>query len=248
MVAGVSHELNTPLGNVKLATSALRERIDEITRRDGRNDLSRAQVRDFLRDGRELIDLANHSIERAIDLVTHFKQVAVDQTSERRRQFDLASVINGTIATLRPSFKKEPWVINVDVPDDIQMDSYPGPLEQIVINLVLNSIRHGFDGRDAGCITIQGACDVGARNFSGTVVLKFIDDGIGIPAHHLDRVFDPFFTTKLGKGGSGIGLNITHRIATTLLGGSIKVESRFGSGSTGSTFTLSMPLRAPSAI
>jgi signal transduction histidine kinase len=242
MVAGVSHELNTPLGNAKLSVSTLRDRMQEISNSYRANALSRNQIVDFFVDGREVVNLANRAIERAIDLVDAFKQVAIDQTSERRRRFDLTTVIEETIATLRPGFKHDPWQISVDMPQGIEMDSYPGPLEQIVVNLVLNSIRHGFEGRDHGKISIGAHRESGVDSDSAQIVLTFADDGAGIAAENLGRVFDPFFTTRLGQGGSGIGLNITHRIATTILGGSITVESELGSGT---VFTLAIPQRAP---
>jgi signal transduction histidine kinase len=203
--------------------------------------LSRTQIVDFFVDGREMVNLTNRAIERAIELVDAFKQVAIDQTSERRRRFDLPTVIEETIATLRPGFKHEPWQIEIDVPQGIEMDSYPGPLEQIVVNLVLNSIRHGFEGRNHGKVTIGGHRETRADIDSAQIVLTFADDGVGIAPENLGRVFDPFFTTRLGQGGSGIGLHISHRIATTVLGGNIAVESVPGSGT---VFTLTVPQRA----
>jgi signal transduction histidine kinase len=140
---------------------------------------------------------------------------------------------------LRPQFKRTPWEIEIDVAPEILMDSFPGPLEQIVINLVTNSIRHGFEGRDHGCVRI-----VGRSQSPGWVTLLVVDDGIGISPAHLGRVFDPFFTTKLGQGGSGFGLSLVYRIATSVLGGSISVKSEVGRGA---EFMLTIPAVAPAA-
>jgi signal transduction histidine kinase len=241
MVAGVSHELNTPLGNARLAVSTLRDRMQAISNsyRDG--NLSRGQIAEFFQEGREVVELVGRSVDRAVDMVESFKQVAIDQTSERRRNFNLSTVIEETLLTLRPGFKKQPWQFTVEVPLDIEMDSYPGPLEQIVVNLVHNSIRHGFDGRSQGTINISAYRET-ATDGSAEIVLTVNDDGVGIAAANLGRVFDPFFTTRLGQGGSGIGLHIVHRIATNVLGGNIAVESTLG---VGTMCTLTIPQKAP---
>ena len=242
LVAGVAHELNTPLGNAKLAVSTLSEDLMTVTANYQEGKLSRSQIVQYLKNGKEIINLACRAVDRAVDLVASFKQVAVDQTSERRRSFDLAAVIEETVAALRPSYKCRPWQFIIDVPDGIEMDSYPGPLGQIVINMVLNSINHGFDGREQGNVTITGRRDA---IIPGQIILIFHDDGAGIAPENLDRVFDPFFTTRLGFGGSGIGLNVTYRIATSVLGGSIAVESAPGFGA---TFKLTIPQTAPVQI
>ncbi len=245
MVAGVSHELNTPLGNTKLALSTLLDRINEVNKLYIASTLKRSNIEDFIKESLDIVTLASRSVERALNLVVTFKQVAIDQTSERKRLFDLATIIRETITSLSPSFKHDPWLFELDVPDGIQMDSFPGPLEQIIINLVQNSIRHGFDGRDHGKITIRATVD--EAGFDGkpkTVTITFSDDGAGIAPTNLDKIFEPFFTTRLGRGGSGLGLNITHRIATTILGGSIEVKSELN---VGTTFSLRIPCRVRSA-
>ena len=241
MVAGVSHELNTPLGNSKLALTTLQDRISEVGKLIISGNLKRSNIDEFIKESADIAALANRSIDRALSLLVTFKQVAMDQTSERKRSFDLATVINETLTSLAPSYKHDPWKFVIDVPEGIQMDSYPGPLEQIIINLVQNSIWHGFEGRNHGCITIRAS--VTENNAEGkpkSVTICFSDDGNGIPADNLDKIFEPFFTTRMDRGGSGIGLNITRRIATTVLGGTIAVQSEFNAGT---TFTLHIPCR-----
>jgi signal transduction histidine kinase len=246
MVAGVSHELNTPLGNTKLALSTLLDRIAEVNKLYLSGSLKRSNIEEFIKESLDIATLANRSVDRALNLVVTFKQVAIDQTSERQRLFDLATVIRETITSLSPSYKHDPWKFEIDIPDGIQMDSYPGPLEQIVINLVQNSIRHGFDGRDHGVITIRAVVEEELRGRkSRSVIITFSDDGAGIPPGNLDKIFEPFFTTRLGRGGSGIGLSITHRIATSLLGGSIEVKSELG---VGTNFILKIPCKVKPAI
>jgi len=241
MVAGVSHELNTPLGNTKLALSTLLDRINEVNKLYLSGSLKRSNIEEFIKESLDIATLANRSVDRALNLVVTFKQVAIDQTSERQRLFDLATVIRETITSLSPSFKHDPWKFNIDIPDGIQMDSYPGPLEQIIINLVQNSIRHGFDGREQGCITIRAVIEEElADRKNRSVIITFTDDGAGIAPANMEKIFEPFFTTRLGRGGSGIGLNITRRIATTLLGGTIEVKSELGIGT---SFTLKIPCK-----
>jgi len=241
MVAGVSHELNTPLGNTKLALSTLLDRINEVNKLYLAGTLKRSNIEDFIKESLDITTLATRSVDRALNLVITFKQVAIDQTSEQQRIFDLATIIRETITSLSPSYKHEPWEFVIDVPEGIQMDSYPGPLEQIIINMVQNSIRHGFDGRNHGCITIRAIID--ETSFDGrakSVTISFTDDGAGIPPKNLQKIFEPFFTTRLGRGGSGIGLNITRRIATTVLSGTIEVKSELDIGT---TFILKIPCK-----
>jgi len=241
MVAGVSHELNTPLGNAKLALTTLLDRISEVSKLYIAGNLKRSNIEEFIKESAEIAGLANRSIDRALGLVVTFKQVAIDQTSERQRLFDLATIVHETITSLSPSYKHDPWKFDVDVPEGIQMDSFPGPLEQIIINLVQNSITHGFAGRDHGNITIRAVVDdYNSAGKAKTVTLTFSDDGAGIAPENLEKIFEPFFTTRLNQGGSGIGLNITHRIATTVLGGTITAQSDSNSGT---TFTLRIPCR-----
>ncbi len=241
MVAGVSHEMNAPLGNSRLALSTLMDRINEVNKLYMAGNLKRSEIEAFIRDSGEIAALASRSVDRSLNLLATFKQVAIDQTSERRRVFDLATIVHETMTSLAPSYRHDPWKFVVEVPPGIQMDSYPGPLEQIIINLVQNSIWHGFEGRDHGCITIRAGVDeLNTESKPKSVTLIFSDDGAGIPAANLAKIFEPFFTTRLNQGGSGIGLHISHRIATAILGGTITVHSELNSGT---TFTLHIPCR-----
>jgi signal transduction histidine kinase len=179
------------------------------------------------------------NLERAAELIRSFKGVAVDRTSSQRRQFDLAGVIEETLLTLQPTLKPLPYRISHAIPAGIRLDSYPGPLGQILSNLINNAIVHAFAGRDHGQMHLQASL-----NGPDRLQLRFSDDGCGIAHEHLKRIFDPFFTTRLGQGGSGLGLNIVYNLATGVLGGSIHAESALGQGS---TFILDIPLHAPTA-
>ncbi|MDO6386547.1 MULTISPECIES: sensor histidine kinase [unclassified Uliginosibacterium] len=237
MVAGISHELNTPIGNALTVSTALQDQVRDFSERIRREPITKQALFDFLGDQHTGADLVAQSLLRAAELVTSFKQVAVDQASERRRGFDLAGAMGDILSTLRPMFKHKPIELRVDLAPGIAMDSYPGPLGQVISNLTQNAILHGLDGADHGTVSIE-------TRAVGTERLEIVvsDNGRGIAAEHLPRIFDPFFTTRLGRGGSGLGLSITHRLVTTILGGSISVRSTEGEGA---SFRLELPRIAP---
>lgn len=237
LVAGVAHELNTPLGNARIVASALDEHLREFTAAVESGALRRSQVTQFLDRGRQAVELLERNTVRAADLINHFKQIAVDQTSMRRRLFNLRQTAEEVLVTLRPSFKRTAHRIEVEIPPHLELDSYPGSLEQVITNLVTNSLTHGFEGVEAGCIQLQAQA-VGPAH----VALHYADNGVGIPATTLNRIFEPFFTTRLGHGGSGLGLYIVHNLVTGALGGTIEVRSTVGQGL---SFTFTLPLKAP---
>ncbi|OEZ97584.1 sensor protein ZraS [Duganella sp. HH101] len=236
LVAGVAHELNTPIGNGLLAATVLADKTRQFSS-DYSSGLTRRTTEAYISDMTQITELVVRNIARSAELVTSFKQVAVDQTSSQRRRFLLASVVSENIKALLPTINKTAFTVEQAVPGDIDMDSYPGPIGQVLINLVNNAIVHGFEGRSQGTITIDAALAE-----PGWLELRISDDGVGIVAEHIGRIYDPFFTTKLGAGSSGLGLNISHNIVTGLLGGKIRVNSQAGNGT---TFILHLPLIAP---
>ncbi|MBA5690731.1 sensor histidine kinase [Rugamonas apoptosis] len=238
MVAGIAHELNTPIGNSLMAASTFENQTGDIVHglaEDG--SVKRSVFERYMENARLTVDILSRNLHRAADIVTNFKQVAVDQTSSQRRSFLLSEVVAGNILTLQPTIKRTPFVIRQDIPESLMMDSFPGPLGQVVNNLINNAIVHGYDGYS------DGAINVSARLSSfGWVTLVVEDEGMGIKPADLHRIFDPFFTTKMGVGGSGLGLNIVHNIVTEILGGTIEVNSELGRGT---KFTLKLPMLAP---
>ena len=237
LVAGVAHELNTPIGNTAVAASTLLHHVDAYKAQFAAGVLRKSELQAFLNrcgEGAELIVSASH---RAAELVASFKQVAVDQTSDRRRIFELDEVVSDVLRSMSPSFKGRNWTIASDIPGAIRCDGYPGPLGQVISNLVQNAVFHGFRDRDHGHVQIEAALTA-----PGQVQVRVRDDGHGISAEALDRIFDPFFTTRLGQGGSGLGLTIVHNLVTTVLGGKIRVESTPG---VGTCFIVDCPLVAP---
>lgn len=237
MVAGVAHELNTPIGNSLMVASHLVETSQKMGEAI-KVGLKKSMLDEFLADTSSTGDVLVRNLSKAAELVASFKQVAVDQTSSQRRRFNLSSMVSEVLTTLGPSLRKTPYVVEQDIPNDIVMESYPGPLGQVVTNLVNNAIIHGFDGRQSGRILIQATGGTDEQ----PLTLKITDNGGGIPSHILPKIFDPFFTTKLGQGGSGLGLNIVHNMVFGILGGRIVAESFPG---TGTSFILTLPCTAP---
>jgi len=239
LVAGVAHELNTPLGNSLTVASALNEVIRSFMDRVDAGRLSKQALLDFIAQCREAGELIERNSQRAAALIGNFKQVAVDQTSMRRRKFDLRQALDEVLSTLQPNFRHTRHQLVVDVEPGIELESYPGPIEQIIANLLTNSLLHGFEGIEEGTIRISAE-----RRGQDQIALCFSDDGIGMSEATVRRAFDPFFTTKLGKGGSGLGLYIVYNLATVVLGGAIKLASRPGQGA---RFELLLPRIAPEA-
>jgi signal transduction histidine kinase len=240
LVAGVAHELNTPIGNCLTVASTLEEQTRQLAD-DYEQGLKRSVLERYVGDASDATGLLVRNLERAADLVASFKQVAVDRTSSQRRKFSLAEFTDELVSTLRSSFRKTAIRLDFDIPHGLSMDSYPGPLGQVLTNLVNNSLLHAFG--DAGLGIENGIIRIAARDCGdGTIELVVEDNGAGIPAENLGRIFDPFFTTKLGAGGSGLGLHIAHNIVTGVLGGHIDVASTLG---TGATFTLMLPVTSP---
>lgn len=238
LVAGVAHELNTPVGNSLTVASTLQEHVKAFAS-DVEKGITRSRLNAFLTDVSEGSDILMHSLHRAAELVASFKQVAVDQTSVNRRVFQLDAAVAEILLTLGPSIRKAHHAVHSSVPAGITMDGYPGPLAQILTNLIGNAPLHAFDGRENGVVTLN------VRRLNDThVELTVSDNGGGIPNANLARVFDPFFTTKFGQGGSGLGLNIVYNLVTDMMGGHLRVDSPPGQGA---CFTITLPLVAPAA-
>ncbi|QPF73494.1 HAMP domain-containing protein [Roseateles sp. DAIF2] len=238
LVAGVAHELNTPLGNALTVVSALEDRWGKLeTMLSGQVPMRRSHLEELAKDTRRGQDILQRNVQKAADLVRDFKQVAIDQTTDLRRDFELARVIEDVLVMVEPSFKHTPFQIRTDLAGGIAMNSYPGALGQVLTNLLMNALVHGFEGRDKGLVTVR--C---ALVDEDTVELQVRDDGRGMDESVRRRIFDPFFTTKLGTGGSGLGMHIVHNIVTNVLGGQIEVFSSPGSGA---RTVIRMPRSAP---
>lgn len=238
MVAGIAHELNTPLGNALTVVSTAHDHARSLITAVESGNVRRSTLIEGLGAIAEMSALAERSVERAATLVASFKQVAIDQVSERRRRFDLHTVVDETLATMHHGLKNLPIEVRNEIPEGIECDGFPGALEQVVTNLIQNAVVHGLDGR-AGQITLRGQLD------GGQVQLTVADDGHGMDTVTVKRAFEPFFTTRLGRGGSGLGLALCYRIVTTILAGEIQIHSSPGLGT---QVTVRLPRVTPGAL
>ncbi|MBI2382902.1 MAG: HAMP domain-containing protein [Gammaproteobacteria bacterium] len=234
LVAGVAHEVNTPIGIGVTAASHLQQEVLALEDGYRGNALGREQLERFLGIGKEGTQLLMTHLERAADLIASFKQVAVDQGADATREFDLAEYLREVALSLTPKFKKTPHELRVEADGPIPVDSYPGAIAQIVTNLVINSLIHGFDGGRRGTVVVSAAQD------GDDARIEVRDDGRGIPEAHHKRLFQPFFTTRRNAGGTGLGLHVVYNLVTQKLHGRIGFESAEGRGA---AFTIIFPKR-----
>jgi signal transduction histidine kinase len=233
LVAGVTHEVSTPLGIGVTAASYLEQKTHEIMNSFQQGQMTRANMKSYLQTAGESTHMILANLQRAAENIESFKQVAVDQTHDTRRSFNLKHCIENVLLSLRPKLKHTSYVVTVECPETIEFVSYPGAFSQILTNLIMNALIHGFEERDKGQIVIM------ARQIDGDMQLVFTDDGKGMDEAERSHIFEPFFTTKREQGGSGLGLHIVYNLVTQTLRGQITCESVPG---TGTTFVLTIPL------
>ncbi len=236
LVAGVAHEINTPVGVTVTSATLLAQETRKFKQAVDGGAVKKSDVLSYAETASESSELILANAERAAHLIQSFKLVAVDQTSEARRYFDVGGYIDEIITSLRPKFKRTSVAIKNECRAGIRVDSYPGAFAQVVTNFAMNALMHAFEEGQAGLLTIR------AKKEDERVVIEFEDNGRGISPEHLPRIFEPFFTTRRGTGGSGLGLNIVYNIITKKLGGQIQVKSVVGKGT---LFILTLPLAAP---
>ncbi len=237
LVAGVAHEVNNPVGISLTVASSLARRAEDFAAEVATGQIRRSRLDEFTRSTATAANQLVSNLMRAGELVQSFKQVAVDRSQAERRTFDLGHAMEQILASLRPTLKTSEVQLIVEVPEGIGMDSYPGPLGQILTNLFLNSLHHGFDGRPGGTIFVSAR--LRGRD---EVEILFRDDGHGMTEEVQRSAFDPFFTTRRGSGGTGLGLHIVYNLVTARLGGRIILSSSPGLGA---TFLIVLPLVAP---
>jgi len=240
LVAGIAHELNTPIGNSLLAATTLADRVAEFSHLVADGALRRSSLNHHLDEVALASQLISGSLQKAANLIASFKQIAVDQTSDQRRVFDLRMAVQDTLTTYMPRLRQACCQASVDIPPELRMDSYPGGLYQVLSNLLNNALVHAFEGREHGHIAISARL---AGDAAGDYVeLVFGDDGAGMSEEVLRHVFDPFFTTRMGQGGTGLGMNIVYNIVTGVLGGRIDIRTAPGQGT---AVHIVMPMTAP---
>jgi signal transduction histidine kinase len=236
LVAGIAHELNTPIGNSVLIASTIKETCEGLSHYIRQGKIHRSELLQFIQkvdDGSRLI---GNGLEIAANLVNSFKQVAVDSTAEYKRGFSLNTLITDVAAMMRNQMRQGHHQLESRLNEEIRMNSYPGSLAQILSNLIANSLLHGFENMQNREITIEAHR---SKTLENTVIIQYRDNGKGISPENIKRIFDPFFTTKLGQGGSGLGLSICYNLVTSLLKGTIEVRSEIGAGT---HFSLTLPI------
>jgi signal transduction histidine kinase len=224
LVAGIAHDVNTPLGVGVTAASFMQERIKNLNVAFEDKKLTSRTMSLFLTEAQQTTTLLLSNLNRASELVSSFKQVAVDQTSEAERDVDLKLYIQEVVQSLAPNFKKTKHKIEVSCPDDLVIRCAPGVVAQIFTNMIMNSLIHGFENKKQGLIKVD------IKNDGETITVHYKDNGKGLSQELLERHFDAFFTTKRGKGGSGLGTHIMYNLVTQTLGGQIKASSQEDQG------------------
>ncbi|MEJ7808666.1 MAG: HAMP domain-containing sensor histidine kinase, partial [Telluria sp.] len=232
LVAGVAHEINTPVGIALTSASVLKAAPDEIFEAVNTVGLKKSEIMRYLDTASESARLIMNNAYRAAHLIHSFKQIAVDQTSEARRPFGLKEYVEEIVSSLQPKLKKTHIRLVLNCPPEIVLDSYPGAFAQVITNLTLNCVEHAFAPDALGEIAISARLD------GDIVELDVRDNGRGIAPEVLDRIFDPFFTTRRGQGGTGLGLNIVYNLIAKQFAGTIAVASTLGEGT---HFTLRIP-------
>ncbi len=239
LVAGVAHELNTPIGNSLVVATTMAEHGRTLAG-EMAEGLRRSKLEAYLVREQEASEILIRNLHRAAGLVASFKQLAVDQATSQRRSFSLSQLLQELAMSMRISIRDRPIRVELAIAPGLAMDSFPGPLSQVIGNLFDNCLVHAFEGDAAGTMQLAAAAQGPDR-----VAITIADSGAGIPAELIGRVYDPFFTTKLGSGGSGLGLHVAHNIVTGVLGGRIELASEAGQGT---RFTLVLPTVAPGVV
>ena len=234
LVAGVAHEINTPIGIGVTVSSHLAKTTKKIILSFENNKMTKADLTKYLSGTLESSELLLQHLLQTANLIKSFKMVSADQTAHERRKFNVKSYLEDIILSLRPKLKNKPHQITIDCDDDIEIDSYPGALAQIVTNMVINSLLHAYSEGEKGTIAIE------ILKNANQIILKYSDDGKGVTEENIKHIFEPFFTTKRGEGGTGLGMPIVYNTVTHILKGSISCESIQGKGI---SFIINMPAK-----
>lgn len=234
LVAGVAHEINTPVGIGVTAASFLDTKTCEFKKIYTAGQLKKSELEAYLQTVEEVSNSILINMERAAELISSFKQVAVDQSSENRRRFNLKDYIHEILLSLRPRYKKTGHTIDVVCDDDIELNSFPGAFSQILNNMIMNSLLHGFKNFENGTIRLLITRD----RDKGMITFVYQDNGRGMTLAQKEKAFDPFYTTMRGKGGTGLGMSIVFNLITQKLNGSIDCDTSPGNGV---CFTMKFP-------
>ncbi|GLX80403.1 hybrid sensor histidine kinase/response regulator [Thalassotalea insulae] len=224
MVASITHEVSTPLGNLKLSVSMLKDNLELIEQHLEQGNLKKQELLDFIHEHKSIIELCDRNSIRADQLMTSFKNIAVGQCNLTLDKFNLKTLLNDIVLTLHPKIKRTAHQVNVNLTEPIYIYSYSGTISQVITNLINNALMHAFNEND------QGVVDIDVTEQQDKIIIKVTDNGMGIPAEQLSKIFDKFYTTKANKGGTGLGLYISRGLVENELKGEIAITSTLGQG------------------
>jgi PAS domain S-box-containing protein len=234
LVSGIAHEINTPIGIGVTAASYLDSETHQMKTLYESDTLKQSDFNHYMKTATESTSMILKNLQRAAHLIQHFKQVSVDQITERRRVFNLKEYIEGVLLSLQPALRKKQHNVIVQCPKELKLKSYPGAFSQIITNFVMNSLSHGFEHVEKGEILITAIVMHG-----NMLRFEYSDNGCGIAPENLSKIFDPFFTTKRARGGTGLGMNVVYNLVTQRLRGNITCESEENKGT---KFIIQMPI------
>jgi len=224
LVAGVAHEINTPIGVSITAASHLFDSTEKLKSDISKGNLTKTHLTKFIEDIDNSTELICNNLNRSAELINSFKRIAVDQSDKHLRYYNVKNYIDEVLMNINPIIKKTSYEINLKCDDDIEIWGDPSDLAQIITNFIMNSLKHGFEHTDQGTINISVIYD------DNGVLLNYKDSGHGISSEHLDKLYEPFFTTKRGGGNSGLGMHIVYNLVTQSLKGSIECFSEINKG------------------
>ena len=232
LVAGVAHEINTPIGVGITAASHMADETEDIIKLYNNDQMKRDDLEDYLEMIWDTSDMILKNLNNASELISNFKQVAVDRTDNKKRKFNLKDYLRDVLVSLKPKLNNTNHKVKINGPDDLKVDTYPGAISQIITNFTVNSLRHAFEDKESGMIEINIA------EKDNVVELKYSDNGRGMDEEEQEKMYEPFYTTKRGEGGTGLGLNLVYNLVTSTLNGKIDCESNPGQGT---TFAIKFP-------
>ena len=231
MVAGVAHEINTPIGLCITTHSFIKDLFKDMNKRFEDGSISKNNFSDFMISMEESVDILSKNLQRAAKLVKSFKHISEDQAGEALRKFNLEEYLQEILSTLHPKLKMTQHIVNMRCSADIEINGYPGALSQVITNLIMNSLLHGFEDMKVGTITIE----VDRRG--DKIEILYADDGKGLSNEAKAKIFEPFYTTKRGYGGTGLGMHLVYNLINQTLQGSIQLQE----ASKGCAFIITMP-------
>lgn len=231
LVAGVAHEVKTPLGLCITTHSFIKDLFRELQEHVDAGNITKENFEDYRINMEECVDILSNNLDRTSKLVESFKHISEDQAGEILRSFNLSSYLKEILSTLTPKIRTTKHSVNIHCPDDITLTGYPGALSQVIINLIINSLQHGFEGKEQGIISIN------AEQQGNDIIITYSDDGLGLTKEVEKNIFTPFYTTKKDSGGTGLGMHIVKTLTEQTLQGSIQLQP----ASKGCAFLITLP-------